>query len=244
MLRNGRIVIAIRASQEDPAGVDLASGDPHRSPPAREPLDGQDHDQDEDHQDDRQGRGQADLPLEERQDVDLDAGDGRGVARSAAGRDVDDVERRQGGDHGDRDADADLVPQARHRDRTGTPGTTPRRRSGPTRTGRCRSASCRSAAGPCRIRAGPRSRSARPPAARSRSRRARPRVTSPRPIAVSAWLIRPFSDSSRPQMIPAATSGMTWGRKRTVRDTVPSRPVATRWMTLAVTRPRATGMRL
>ena len=32
-------------------------------------------------------------------------------------------------------------------------------------------------------------------------------------------------------MMPAATSGMTWGRNRTVRDTVPSRPVATRRMT-------------
>ena len=45
-------------------------------------------------------------------------------------------------------------------------------------------------------------------------------------------------------MIPAATSGMTCGRNRTVRDTVPSRPDATRWMTLAVTSPSATGMRL
>ena len=44
----------------------------------------------------------------------------------------------------------------------------------------------------------------------------------------------PVRDSSQPQMIPAATSGMTCGRNRTVRDTVPSRPVATRWMTLAV----------
>ena len=50
------------------------------------------------------------------------------------------------------------------------------------------------------------------------------RVTSPRPIAVRTWLISPFRDSSQPQMMPAATSGMTCGRKRTVRDTVPSRP--------------------
>ena len=105
-----------QGDQERPAGVDLPSGDPHRALPARDALDRQDHDQDEHHQDDRQRRGQADLPLEERQDVDLDAGDGRGVAGSAAGRDVDDVERRQGGDHRDRDAHADLVSQARHRD--------------------------------------------------------------------------------------------------------------------------------
>ena len=45
-------------------------------------------------------------------------------------------------------------------------------------------------------------------------------------------------------MMPAATSGMTWGRNRTVRETVPSRPVATRWITLAATSPSATGMKL
>ena len=50
------------------------------------------------------------------------------------------------------------------------------------------------------------------------------RVTSPSPIAVRTWLTRPGSDSSRPQMMPAATSGMTCGRNRTVRDTVPRRP--------------------
>ena len=69
-------------------------------------------------------------------------------------------------------------------------------------------------------------------------------MTSPSPIAVRIWLTSPGSDSSQPQMIPAATSGMTWGRNSTVRDTVPSRPRATRWMTLAVTSPSATGMRL
>ena len=45
-------------------------------------------------------------------------------------------------------------------------------------------------------------------------------------------------------MMPAATSGMTWGRNSTVRETVPRRPVATRWMTLAVTSPSATGTKL
>ena len=45
-------------------------------------------------------------------------------------------------------------------------------------------------------------------------------------------------------MMPAATSGMTCGRNRTVRDSVPSRPRATRWITLAVTSPSPTGIRL
>ena len=54
------------------------------------------------------------------------------------------------------------------------------------------------------------------------------RVMSPRPMAVRPWLIKPESDRSLPQMMPAATSGMTCGKKSTVRDTVPSRPVATR----------------
>ena len=45
-------------------------------------------------------------------------------------------------------------------------------------------------------------------------------------------------------MIPAATSGMTCGRKSTVREMVPNRPPAIRWMTLAVTSPSATGIRL
>ena len=46
-------------------------------------------------------------------------------------------------------------------------------------------------------------------------------MTSPRPIAVKPWLTSPDSDSSQPQMIPAATSGMTCGRNRTVREIVP-----------------------
>ena len=117
MLRKGRIVIAISAQEERPAGVDLASSDPHRVAPPGQPLDRQDHDQDEDHQDDGQGRCEADLALEEGQDVDLDARHRRGVARPAAGRDVHDVEGGQGGDHRDRDAHPDLVPEARHGDR-------------------------------------------------------------------------------------------------------------------------------
>ncbi len=70
------------------------------------------------------------------------------------------------------------------------------------------------------------------------------RVRSPRPTAERAWLTRPESASSQPQMIPAATSGMTWGRNRTVRAAAPSRPIATRWITLATTSPRLTGIRL
>ena len=45
-------------------------------------------------------------------------------------------------------------------------------------------------------------------------------------------------------MIPAATSGMIWGRNRTVRENVPNPPVAARRMTDAVTSPTDTGMKL
>ena len=62
--------------------------------------------------------------------------------------------------------------------------------------------------------------------------------------ARETWLTSRSSDSSQPQMMPAATSGMTWGRNRTVRAIVPRRPVATRWMTRAVTSPSVTGMKL
>ena len=65
---------------------------------------------------DGQRRGEAHLTFEERQDVDLDAGDCRGVPGAAACRHVDDVECGQGGDHRDGDADADLVPKARNGD--------------------------------------------------------------------------------------------------------------------------------
>ena len=49
-------------------------------------------------EDDSEGRREADLALEEREDVDLDPGNGRRVARSAAGRDIHDVERGERGD--------------------------------------------------------------------------------------------------------------------------------------------------
>ena len=50
--------------------------------------------------------------------------------------------------------------------------------------------------------------------------------------------------STQFHMIPAATSGMIWGRNSTVRDTVPKRPRAAPRMNEAVTRPRVTGMKL
>ena len=57
-------------------------------------------------------------------------------------------------------------------------------------------------------------------------------------------MTRPFLDSSQLQTMPAATSGMTWGRNRTVREAVPSAPVATRRMSDATTSPSATGTTL
>ncbi len=54
----------------------------------------------------------------------------------------------------------------------------------------------------------------------------------------------PGKANSQPQMMPAATSGITCGRNRTVRAAVPSRPVATRWITLATMSPSVTGMKL
>ena len=50
--------------------------------------------------------------------------------------------------------------------------------------------------------------------------------------------------STQFHMIPAATSGMIWGRNSTVRDTVPNRPRAAPRMTDAVTSPSDTGMKL
>ena len=144
--------------EERPAGVELPASDSHCPLPRREALDREDHDQHQDDQDDRQGRSEADLPLEEGEDVDLDARDRCRVARSAAGRDVDDVERGQGGDHGDGDADADLVAQARHRDGAELlepPGAVEARGLVERRVDL---ASSRSAAGRCRSRAAPRSR--------------------------------------------------------------------------------------
>src|SRR5688500_798711 len=84
-----------------------------------------------------------------------------------------------------------------------------------------------------------------PTAGRAQSKspsQARVRLSSP--IASSAWLTSPDSDSNQPQMMPAATSGITWGRNRTVRATDPNRPLTTRWITLAATSPRTTGMKL
>ena len=50
--------------------------------------------------------------------------------------------------------------------------------------------------------------------------------------------------STQFHMIPAATSGMIWGRNSTVRDSVPKPPVTARRMMDATTSPSATGMKL
>ena len=63
------------------------------------------------------------------------------------------------------------------------------------------------------------------------------RVMPPSPIAVRSWLTVPDFASTQFHMIPAATSGMIWGRNSTVRDTVPKRPRAAPRMNEAVTRP-------
>ena len=51
------------------------------------------------------------------------------------------------------------------------------------------------------------------------------------------WSTAPVVDSIQLQAIPAATSGTTWGRKRTVLATAPIRPVTNRRMTVATARP-------
>ena len=54
----------------------------------------------------------------------------------------------------------------------------------------------------------------------------------------------PVSDNTQLHTMPAATRGMTCGRKRTVRAKVPSDPAATLRITDATTRPSVTGMKL
>ncbi len=56
--------------------------------------------------------------------------------------------------------------------------------------------------------------------------------------------MRPFFESSQLQVIPAATSGMIWGRKSTVLEAEPSLPVATRRISDATSRPSVTGTKL
>ena len=70
------------------------------------------------------------------------------------------------------------------------------------------------------------------------------RVTPPRPTAERNWLTSPVDDSSQLHMMPAATSGMTCGRKSTVRATTASRLVAISRIVAAITSPSATGMKL
>ncbi|KNC24648.1 hypothetical protein FF38_03538, partial [Lucilia cuprina] len=59
---------------------------------------------------DREGGGLADLPLEEREVVDLQTRHHRAAAGAALGGDVDDVEAAQGPDDGDEHRDAELLP--------------------------------------------------------------------------------------------------------------------------------------
>ena len=70
------------------------------------------------------------------------------------------------------------------------------------------------------------------------------RATPPSPTARSTWLTRPFDESSQLHAMPAATRGMTCGRNRMVRTTVPNAPVVIRRTMLATNRPSATGMKL
>ena len=56
--------------------------------------------------------------------------------------------------------------------------------------------------------------------------------------------MRPSLESIRRQTMPAATSGITCGRNRTVRAIVPVGPLATRRMSEAMSSPSATGTTL
>ncbi|GAB3841494.1 hypothetical protein GCM10029963_12780 [Micromonospora andamanensis] len=70
------------------------------------------------------------------------------------------------------------------------------------------------------------------------------RVMPSSPTARSAWLTSPFVESTQLQAMPAATSGITWGRNSTVRTMVPAGPVVMRRTRLATSRPSSTGMKL
>ena len=70
------------------------------------------------------------------------------------------------------------------------------------------------------------------------------RAIEPSPIARRIWFTRPVEESSQLHAMPAATSGITWGRKSTVLAAVPRRPDATSRIRDATTRPRPTGTML
>ena len=70
------------------------------------------------------------------------------------------------------------------------------------------------------------------------------RVMPPSPTSRRIWLTTPLEDSSQLHMMPAATSGMICGTKRTVRETRAILLAAKPRMVLAVNRPSATGMML
>ena len=117
MLRNGRIGDRHQRQQQRPAGVELAAATLIAALPRVRRWIGRMTSRTRTMRTTAERGGEADLALEEGEDVDLDARDRGRVARSAARRDVDDVEGGEGGDHRDGEADADLVAQARQRDR-------------------------------------------------------------------------------------------------------------------------------
>ena len=188
--------------------------------------------------------GEADLPVREGEAVDLEAGHGGRAAGAAAGGDVDDVEAGQRGDDGDRDADADLLAQARQGDRAELVPAGP----APSMLGRLVQR------GVDLAHAGDEQHGAQPeqhPGADDADRRQRDvevaepgRVTPPRPTALSSWLTRPVEASSQLHVMPAATSGMTCGRNSTVRATVPSRPPRCVRISWRDREPEQTGMTL
>ena len=63
-------------------------------------------------------------------------------------------------------------------------------------------------------------------------------------MADRSWLTSPVDDSSQLHAMPAATRGMTCGRKSTVRATRASRLVAIRRMVDAIASPSRTGIAL
>ena len=78
-------------------------------------IDDDDKAVDEQAQYNSEGCGLTDLAVLEREAVDLDAGNNGGRPRAATCHDVDDVETGQGGDHGNRRDDSDLIAQSRNR---------------------------------------------------------------------------------------------------------------------------------
>ena len=115
-LMNGRTVITISTRSSSLRRAELAAADAHRVGLAGEALDRQDRR--------RSTRTTSTIASadasptcarDEREHVDLEPGHHGRETGAAAGRDVHDVERRERRDDGHREADADLVAQARER---------------------------------------------------------------------------------------------------------------------------------